>query len=96
MASRGYCGRSLVAPSRGYCGRSLMASRGHCGRSLVAASRGHCGRSLVVATRDYCVVVVHGLLIAVAPLVVGHRLWGAWASAAAMYGLSGYGSRSYP
>ena len=53
------------------------------------------GLSLVVASTAYCVVVVCGLLIAVASLVVEHRLWGAWASAVAMYGLSSCGSRSY-
>ena len=33
-----------------------------------------CGLSLVVASRDYRLIAVHGILIADASLLVGHRL----------------------
>ena len=50
------------------------------------------GFSLVVASRGYSLVEVCGLLIAVASLVVKHRLWGEQASAVVTRGLSGCSS----
>ena len=49
--------------------------------------------SVVVANGGYSLVVVRGLLIAVASLVVEHGLKAVWASVVAMHGLSGCGSR---
>ena len=45
------------------------------------------GFSLVVASRGHSLVVVPGLLIAVASLVAEHRLWGVWASVVVVSGL---------
>ena len=47
-----------------------------------------CGLSLVAVSRDYSVVMVHRLLIAVASLVAEHRLLGARASVVAAHRLS--------
>ena len=46
----------------------------------------------VAASGGYFLVVVWGLFIAVASLVVEHRIYGVWASVAATCGLSGKGS----
>ena len=46
--------------------------------------------SLVAASGGYSLVVVCWLLIAVTSLV-GHRLWGMWASVVAAHGLSSRG-----
>ena len=45
------------------------------------------GFSLVVARRGYSLAVVCGLLTAVASLVAGHGLQGAWASVVVALGL---------
>ena len=45
------------------------------------------GFSLVAASGSYSLVAVHGLFIAVASLVVEHRLSGAWASGVVALGL---------
>ena len=45
------------------------------------------GFSLAVVSGGPSLVVAHGLLIAVAPLVGEHRLWGVWASVVAPHGL---------
>ena len=50
--------------------------------------------SLVAASGGYSLVVVHGLLIALASLVAEHGLWGTWASVAVSYRLSSCGSQS--
>ena len=50
--------------------------------------------SLVVASGGYSLAGVPGLLIAVASLIVVHRLWGVWASVTAAQGLSSFGSRT--
>ena len=42
--------------------------------------------SLIAGSWGYCLLLVHGLLIAVASLVVEHRLQGAWASVAVVHG----------
>ena len=52
-----------------------------------------CGLSLIVGNGGYSRVMVCGLLIAVAPLGVEHRLEGAWASVGASHGLSSCGKR---
>ena len=44
--------------------------------------------SLIGVSKGYSLVVAHGLLIAVAPLIAEHRLWNTAASAVAAYGLS--------
>ena len=49
--------------------------------------------SLVAASGGYSPGVVPGLLIAVASLVVEHRLWGTWASVVVVCGLSICGAR---
>ena len=46
------------------------------------------GLSLVAESRDYFLVVVHGLLVGVASLVAEHGLWGMWASVAGAFRLS--------
>ena len=51
------------------------------------------GLSLVVVSGGYSLVVLHGLLIAVASLVAEHRLQGAWASVV-VRGLSSCGSQA--
>ena len=48
--------------------------------------------SLVVMKRSYSLVAVHRLLVAVASLVVEHRLQGTWASAVPAPGLQSTGS----
>ena len=55
---------------------------------LFLAALGLCGWTwtLIVESGGYALDAVHGLLIAVAPLVVKHRLSGTWASAAAAPG----------
>ena len=53
-----------------------------------------CQLSLVGASRGYCLVVAHRLLIAVASLATEHGLQGAQASVAATRGLSSCGSCS--
>ena len=45
------------------------------------------GFSLAVVSRGYSLVVTCRILIAVASLVVGHGLWGVWASAVVAPGL---------
>ena len=52
------------------------------------------GFFLVVASRDYCVTAVRGLLIAVASPVVECGLWAVWASVVAALGLSSCGSQA--
>ena len=47
------------------------------------------GFSIVVMSRGYSLVAIHGLLIAMASLVVEPRLKGSCDSAAATHGLSG-------
>ena len=50
---------------------------------LLLSMRGlHCwvGFSLDEASGGYSLVGVHGLLVAVASLIVEHRFWSAWAS----------------
>ena len=47
----------------------------------------HASFSLVAAWGAYSVAAVRGLLVAVASLVIQHRLWGAGASVAAARGL---------
>ena len=47
--------------------------------------------SLVAESRGHTLVVVRGLLIAVPPFVVEHRLEGVWASVVAAHGLSSCG-----
>ena len=43
--------------------------------------------SLVAASRGYSLAAMHGLLIAVASLVVGHGLYGVWASVVVVHSL---------
>ena len=40
------------------------------------------GLSLLVASGGYSLAVLHGILIAVASLVMEHGLWGTWTSVA--------------
>ena len=47
-----------------------------------------CGLSLVAESGGYSLVVVLWLLIAVAPLVMEHRLSGVWVSVVVVCGLS--------
>lgn len=61
---------------------------------LLLAALGLCGWTwaLIVESGGYALDAVPGLLIAVAPLVVKHRLSGTWASVAAAPGLQGASS----
>ena len=68
----------------------LLFISGCAGSSLLCSE----AISLVTVTGGYSLVVVHGLLIALASLVAEHGLWGTWASVAVSYRLSSCGSQS--
>ena len=54
-----------------------------CFALLAAVGLHRCmGLSLLVASGGYSLAVLHGILIAVASLVMEHGLWGTWTSVA--------------